>query len=74
MSLSSLSNKERVTYQEADVDKATVTTVTKRYVWKSDVAKLLYGFGSEEGELVSREITSTVPKDSWIVVSKEQAE
>ncbi|WP_443031009.1 DUF4811 domain-containing protein [Streptococcus sp. X13SY08] len=48
--------------------------MTKRYVWKSDVAKLLYGFGSEEGELVSREITSTVPKDSWIVVSKEQAE
>ncbi|WP_242258555.1 DUF4811 domain-containing protein [Streptococcus thoraltensis] len=66
--------KQRVTYKEADVDKATVTTITKRYTWKSDFAKLLYAFGGEDGELISREVTATVPKDTWLVVTKNQAD
>lgn len=66
--------KQKVIYKQANVDKATLTTVTKRYTWTSDWAKLLYGFGGEDKELVSRHITATVPNDTWLVLTKEKAD
>ena len=66
--------KKAATYQLADVKEAQVKTTTKRYVWKSKTAKLLYGFGGESGELVSQKSVIQVPKDTWLVLSKEQSE
>lgn len=66
--------KQVVTYKQAKVDKATLTTITKRYTWSSDWAKLLYGFGGEDQELVSRHVIATVPNDTWLVLTKEKAE
>ena len=66
--------KKTATYQLAGVKEAQVKTTIKRYVWKSKTAKLLYGFGGESGELVSQKSVVQVPKDTWLVLSKEQSE
>lgn len=65
--------KKTATYQLADVKEAQVKTTTKRYVWKSKTAKLLYGFGGESGELVSQKSVVQVPKKTWLVLSQDQA-
>ncbi len=63
--------KKTATYQLADVKEAQVKTTTKRYVWKSKTAKLLYGFGGESGELVSQKSVVQVPKKTWLVLSQD---
>ncbi|KYP19681.1 hypothetical protein AKL13_01394 [Streptococcus parauberis] len=57
----------------ADTDKAIVITTTKRYVWASDFAKMMYGFGDENHELISEKAQVIVPKDTWLVLTPKQA-
>lgn len=54
--------KKSASYQLADVKKATVTTKTKRYVWKDSLSKLLYGFAGENGELISQKSVAKIPR------------
>lgn len=54
--------------------KATVTTKTKRYVWKDSLSKLLYGFAGENGELISQKSVAKIPRKTWLVLTKEQSE
>ena len=60
-------------YELADVKKAYVETTTKRYEWKSDWAKWLYGIGGEEGELVSQKTTAYLPQKTWMALTEDQA-
>ena len=66
--------KKSASYQLADVKKATVTTKTKRYVWKDSLSKLLYGFAGENGELISQKSVAKIPRKTWLVLTKEQSE
>ncbi|MBM7635668.1 DUF4811 domain-containing protein [Streptococcus saliviloxodontae] len=67
-------SKVTTNYQLTDSKNATVTTVTKRYTWDSDLAEWLYGFAGEEGEVVSKTITAKVPEKTWLVLTDKQAE
>lgn len=61
------------TYKTADVDKATVKTVTTRREWQNDFFKWLLDFGGEGHSLVKQTTTVTVPKNTWVVLSAQQA-
>lgn len=61
------------TYKTADVDKATVKTVTTRREWQNDFFKWLLDFGGEGHLLVKQTTTVTVPKNTWVVLSAQQA-
>lgn len=65
--------KKTARYKEGEIDQAYLKTTTKRYVWKSDFDKLMFGFGGENGQLISQKSIVTVPKDTWLVLTKEQA-
>ncbi|AUT04977.1 hypothetical protein SPSF3K_00236 [Streptococcus parauberis] len=65
--------KKTANYKMADTDKAIVITTTKRYVWASDFAKMMYGFGDENHELISEKAQVIVPKDTWLVLTPKQA-
>ncbi|MGT2888017.1 DUF4811 domain-containing protein [Streptococcus didelphis] len=65
--------KKTARYQLTDSDTASLTTKTNRYVWKSNFYKLMFGFGDEEGELISQEAILNVPKDTWLVLDKKEA-
>ena len=60
------------TYNYTNSDQASVTTTVKRYRWDSNVAKLLYGFYGEDGQLVSSKSVVSVPKKTWLVVNQQQ--
>ena len=64
---------KKATYKTADVDKATVKTVTTRREWKNDFFKWLLDFGGEGHSLVKQTSTVTVPKNTWVVLSAQQA-
>ncbi|MDT2738835.1 DUF4811 domain-containing protein [Enterococcus canintestini] len=66
--------KKSATYKYTKNDRATVTTITKRYHWNSHWAKLLYGFYGEEGQLVSQKSTVSVPKETWLIVTQKQSQ
>ncbi|XZO08095.1 DUF4811 domain-containing protein [Weissella paramesenteroides] len=61
------------TYKTADVDKATVKTVTTRREWQNHFFKWLLDFGGEGHSLVKQTTTVTVPKNTWVVLSAKQA-
>lgn len=61
------------TYKIADVDKATIKTVTTRREWQNDFFKWLLDFGGEGHSLVKQTTTVTVPKNTWVVLSAKQA-
>lgn len=61
------------TNKTADVDKATVKTVTTRREWQNDFFKWLLDFGGEGHSLVKQTTTVTVPKNTWVVLSAQQA-
>jgi hypothetical protein len=65
--------KKSANYKLVDADKATVTTKTTRWVWQSDLAKLLFGFSGINNTLVSEKTTVNVPKDTWVVLSPADA-
>ncbi|WP_159564400.1 DUF4811 domain-containing protein [Streptococcus halichoeri] len=65
--------KQEATYRYGDTKDAMLTTRTKRYRFDSDWAKWLYGFGGEDGQLVSTKYVVTLPKKTWLVLSKDQA-
>ncbi|QEA57567.1 DUF4811 domain-containing protein [Weissella hellenica] len=64
---------KRASYKTADVDKATVKTVTTRWEWRNDFFKLMLGFGGEGHSLVKQTATVTVPEKTWVVLSAKQA-
>lgn len=57
----------------SNVDSARIDTTIKKYVWKSELYKILFGFGSEEGQIVSEENIAVIPEKTWLVLSPEQA-
>lgn len=66
--------KKSAHYKTSDGDKAYVSTTTKRYTWKSDFDKLMFGFGGEDGELISQKSVVSVPKDTWLTLTPEEAD
>ncbi|BBE41147.1 DUF4811 domain-containing protein [Streptococcus dysgalactiae] len=65
--------KKEAHYITTDSSKATVTTTTKRYVWKSKLAKAMFGFAGENGQLISQKTVVAIPKETWLAVTKAQA-
>ncbi|WP_019785059.1 DUF4811 domain-containing protein [Streptococcus sobrinus] len=65
--------KKSADFELADVKQAQVKTTTKRYVWKSQTAKRLYGFGGENKELVSQKSVVQLPKKTWLALTPDQA-
>ncbi len=65
--------KKAATYRYADVNKATVTTKTTRWVWSNDFAKSLFGFTGMAGDLVKQSNQVTIPKDTWVAMTPAQA-
>lgn len=65
--------KKTATYKTARQDEATLTMTTKRYVWKSDLYEWLFGFAGESNELVSQKSVVTVPEDTWLILTQDEA-
>ncbi|VDC43501.1 hypothetical protein FMV2238Y02_20050 [Streptococcus canis] len=61
-------------YLTTNSDDAKVTTTTKRYIWKSKLAKAMFGFAGEEGQLISQKTVVTIPKDTWLALTQKQAQ
>ncbi|GFG48127.1 UNVERIFIED_CONTAM: DUF4811 domain-containing protein [Streptococcus canis] len=61
-------------YLTTNSDDAKVTTTTKRYIWKSKLAKAMFGFAGEEGQLLSQKTVVTIPKDTWLALTQKQAQ
>ncbi|EGJ27244.1 DUF4811 domain-containing protein [Streptococcus porcinus] len=66
--------KTSANYKLTDSDKAYLITTTKRYVWKTHLDKLMFGFGGENNELISQKAEVVIPKDYWLVVTPKQAQ
>lgn len=65
--------KKTATYQIVSTGDASVKTVTTQRVFSSDLMKLLFGVGGGNHELVQEKSVISVPKDSWMVVTDQQA-
>ena len=63
--------KRRVKVVPANVDKATLTTKTTRWQWRSERAKQWFNVG-QAGELVKEENIVKIPRDTWVVLSTKQ--
>lgn len=57
---------------ETGADSAQLETKTTRWVYKSDLSRLLFGIADNDGQYVSRTNTFSLP-DSWEVLSVDQA-
>lgn len=65
--------KKMATYKVYSGKKAYLTTVTKRYIWKSKLYELLFGFAGEKGTLVSQLSTVKIPEKTWLILDDSQA-
>jgi hypothetical protein len=65
--------KEKATYKQANVKDATVKTTTKKWVWKSDNYRRWLKVGKTQNQLISKKHVVTVPKDTWAVLTADQA-
>ncbi|SCB79641.1 DUF4811 domain-containing protein [Weissella bombi] len=61
------------TYKTANVDKATVKTVTTRWEWRNHFFKSMLGFGGEGHSLYKQKATVTIPDNTWVALSAKQA-
>ncbi|MEG1486833.1 DUF4811 domain-containing protein [Lactococcus sp.] len=69
------SSKKKANYQLVENAKnAKLVTKTTTYQWDNNFAKFLFGIGGESGELIQKEITAKVPKETWLVLTPEQAQ
>ncbi|HCN74503.1 DUF4811 domain-containing protein [Pseudolactococcus plantarum] len=66
--------KKTATYELVDENKAMVTTYTTRRVWASNFYKLLFSVGGEQNELVREHSVVSVPKNTWLVLTQDQAQ
>ena len=66
--------KKTATYELVDENKAMVTTYTTRRVWASNFYKLLFSVGGEKNELVREHSVVSVPKNTWLVLTQDQAQ
>lgn len=65
--------KKQASYKVADVDHATEETTKTYWVWKSKLYEDLFKLEDNDNELIKQETIVTVPEDSWIVLTSEQA-
>lgn len=65
--------KKKANYGFEDTNRATVQTTSKYWIWKSDFYKFLFAFGDEKKELISQDTKVSLPKDTWDVISSEEA-
>ncbi|HCC00402.1 MAG TPA: DUF4811 domain-containing protein [Ruminococcaceae bacterium] len=65
--------KKTVAYKTADVDTASVKTEKTYWKWKNDTFKFFFNLGDNNNELISQKTTVTVPKDTWAVLTADQA-
>ncbi len=65
--------RKEADYRQAKVNHASVKTTTTRWAWKNDVYRLLFGIGGQGNELVKEKVEVTVPSDTWVVMSPQQA-
>ena len=65
--------KKTATYELVDENKAMVTTYTTRRVWASHFYQLLFSVGGEQNELVREHSVVSVPKNTWLVLTQDQA-
>lgn len=65
--------KKSASYQLTDTKEASETVTTKRYVWKNKFYKILFNFGGENNKLKSKTVVVTIPKDTWLVLSPNEA-
>lgn len=64
--------KKSADYTTGAVDEATAKTETTTWTWKSDFFKGLFSL-MDNDELVSEKTTVTVPEDTWVVLTSDQA-
>ena len=65
--------KKTATYKETSDKTSEVMTVTTRWEWANNFAKILFGVGGEGGELYKQTNTVRVPKGTVIVLTQAQA-
>lgn len=65
--------KKTADYKLTDESNAKLVTTTVRWKFKDNFMKFLFGIGDEEGKLVSEHARAYVPKDTWLVLTQEQA-
>lgn len=65
--------KTTAVYQYANSKRATVTTKTTRWHWRSKNFKRLLSVGDQAGELVHKRSVVTLPRKTWIALTTTQA-
>lgn len=60
-------------YKMVDGGSAQLVTSTTKRKFSSSFTKLLFGFGGEQNESVKTSKTAVLPKDSWLVLTADQA-
>ncbi|MDR2832897.1 MAG: DUF4811 domain-containing protein [Streptococcaceae bacterium] len=65
--------KKSATYKMTSDNQAKVVTKTTTYAYSSDLMKMMFGIGDEEGTLVSEKSTVYVPQKTWLLLNTEQA-
>lgn len=65
--------KKTADYKRTDESEAKLVIRTVRWQFKNSFMRFLFGIGNEEGKLVSEHARAYVPKDTWLVLTQEEA-
>ena len=65
--------KKTADYKRTDESEAKLVIRTVRWQFKNSFMRFLFGIGNEEGKLVSEHARVYVPKDTWLVLTQEEA-
>ncbi|MGL4247940.1 MAG: DUF4811 domain-containing protein [Lactococcus garvieae] len=65
--------KKTADYKLTSESEAKVVTTTVKWKFKDNFMKFLFGIGGEEGKLVSQHARAYVPKDTWLVLTQDEA-
>ncbi|MGL9814903.1 hypothetical protein IGK51_001486 [Enterococcus sp. DIV0098] len=65
--------KVKATYEKSNIKEAVVQMKAEYWVWKSDFYKKLLNMDNHDKELIKKEVAVKVPKDTWVVLTANQA-
>ncbi|MEY8538263.1 DUF4811 domain-containing protein [Lactococcus muris] len=65
--------KKTADYKRTEDSEAKLVIRTVKWQFKNSFMRLLFGIGNEEGKLVSEHARAYVPKDTWLVLTQEEA-
>lgn len=65
--------KNTADYERTEASEAKLVITTVRWKFKDNFMKLLFGIGGEESKLVSEHARAYIPKDTWLVLTQEEA-